>query len=132
MKAQKKSKRKADKPLDRTRARKFTCLVCPTCCELETDGTNVNGARCPKGKAFALQEMVMPMRVVTTTVRCDTAGGVKRVPVKTTAPVPLARLFEIMQEIKALRLTDVPAIGTRINAGAAENPVELVVTGEVE
>lgn len=132
MKAQKKSKRKAEKPLDRTRARKFTCLVCPTCCELETDGSNVNGARCPKGEAFALQEMVMPMRVVTTTVRCDTVGGVKMVPVKTAAPVPMEGLFEIMKEIKALRLAEVPAIGTRINAGPAEHPVELVVTGEVD
>jgi len=131
MKAQTKSKKKPDKPLDRTKSRKFTCLVCPTCCELETDGSNVNGARCPRGEAFALQEMVMPMRVVTTTVRCDTAEGLRMVPVKTTSAVPLGRIFEIMKGIKALRLAQVPAIGTKIHAGTTENQVELVVTGEV-
>lgn len=132
MKAQTKSKRKPDKPLDRSKVRKFTCLVCPACCELETDGINVNGARCPKGEAFALQEMVMPMRIVTTTVRCDTPEGPRMIPVKTASAVPLEKIFEIMKGIKALRLTDVPAIGTRIRAGSAKNPVDLVVTGEVD
>ena len=108
MKAEKKSKRKPDKPLDRTKARRFTCIICPTCCELETDGSDVNGARCPKGEAFALQEMVMPLRVITTTMRCETAEGVRMIPVKTTSPVPMERIFEIMKAIKALQQTDYP------------------------
>jgi CxxC motif-containing protein len=132
MKAQKKSKRKPDKPLDRTKAEQFTCIICPTCCELETDGFDVNGARCPKGEAFARQEMVMPLRVITTTMRCDTAEGVRMIPVKTTSPVPMARIFEIMKGIKALRLSEVPAIGMRFTTGASSEAVEWVVTGELD
>jgi len=132
MKERKKTRKKAGKPLDSARARQFTCIVCPTCCELETDGCGVNGARCPKGDAFARQEAVMPLRVITTTVRCETPEGVKMVPVKTTSPVPIAKIFEIMKGIRALSLSEVPSIGTKINVGTEGEPVELVVTGELE
>ena len=131
MKAQKKDKKKPDKILDKTKVRRFTCLVCPTCCELETDGIEVIGAGCPRGEAFGLQEMVMPLRVVTTSVGCQTAKGVAMIPVKTASPVPIARIFEILKEIKALHLSGVPAIGTRLTTGSPQEPVEWIVTGEV-
>ena len=130
MNVKKKSKRKTDKPLDRTKAKQFTCIICPTCCELETDGSEVNGALCPKGESFARQEMVMPLRVITTTVRCETAEGVRMIPVKTTSPVPIARIFEIMKWIKALRLSRVPPYGSLITVDTLEEPVELLVTGD--
>jgi CxxC motif-containing protein len=131
MKEQKKTKKKADTPLDGTRARPFICIICPTCCELETDGEAVNGARCQKGEAFARQEMIMPLRVITTTVRCETAEGVRMVPVKTVCPVPIEKIFEIMKGIKALRLAEVPAIGLMIKTDSSEGPLEWVVTGEL-
>jgi CxxC motif-containing protein len=132
MEKKKKKTKKTPKPLDRTKTKQFTCIVCPACCELETDGVEVNGARCPKGGQFALQEMVMPLRVVTTTVRAETTGRIRMVPVKTEAPVPMARIAEIMKEIKALRLAKVPSMGAKIVTGPRETPVEWIVTGEVE
>jgi CxxC motif-containing protein len=128
-KEKKKSKRKAEKPLDRDKARRFVCVVCPACCELETDGAEVNGSQCPKGEAFARQEMVMPLRVITTTVRCETSKGVRMLPVKTTFPVPLSRVPDIMKQIKSLRLSETPTIGSLIEAGSSAEPVELIVTG---
>lgn len=130
MEKKKKKTKKKDKPLDKTRAKQYICIVCPTCCELETDGVEVNGARCPKGEGFALQEMVMPLRVVTTTVRAETPGGLRMIPVKTASPAPMARIFEIMQDIKAVRLPEVPPMGAKIMAGPEEAPVEWIVTGE--
>jgi CxxC motif-containing protein len=128
----KKKKIKERKTIDKNKARTITCIVCPTCCDLETDGAEVNGARCLKGETFARQEMVMPLRVVTTTVRCETPEGVRMIPVKTTSPVPMAQIFEIMKSIKGLRLSEVPAIGATITAGPVESPMELVVTGELD
>jgi CxxC motif-containing protein len=125
----KKSKRKAEKPLDKDKARRFVCIVCPACCELETDGAEVNGSRCPKGEAFARQEMVMPLRVITTTVRCETSKGVRMLPVKTACPVPLSRAPDIMRQIKSLHLSEVPPIGSRVETGSSAEPVELIVTG---
>jgi CxxC motif-containing protein len=130
-KEKKKSRQKPEKLLDKSKARRFICLVCPTCCELETDGTEVIGSRCPKGEGFARQEMVMPIRVITTTVRCKTSKGMTMVPVKTVCPVPLSRFSGIMKQIKSLRLSEVPPIGSRIEAGSSADPVELIVTGEL-
>lgn len=132
MERKKRKTKKIRKPLDRARVKQFTCIVCPRCCELETDGVEVNGALCPKGEDFALQEMIMPLRVVTTTVRTETAEGIRMVPVKTASPVPMDRIFEIMNEIKALHLSEVPAMGAGIKTGLEKIPVEWIVTGELE
>jgi CxxC motif-containing protein len=126
-----KAKRKEEKPLDREKAKRYTCIVCPACCDLETDGVEVHGARCPKGEAFARQERVAPLRVITTTVRCETPRGTRMLPVKTSCPVPLALIPEVMKQVKALRLSEIPAIGTRLTTGSSSEPVEWVVTGEV-
>jgi CxxC motif-containing protein len=130
--AEKKTKRKkAEKPLDRDKGKRYTCIVCPACCDLETDGVEVHGARCPKGEGFARQEMVAPLRVITATVRCETYKGTKMLPVKTSCPVPLALIPEVMKQVKALRLSEIPAIGTRLTTGSSSEPLEWVVTGEV-
>jgi CxxC motif-containing protein len=131
-KDKKKSRRKAEKPLDRDKTRRFICIVCPACCEIETDGVEVNGSGCPKGEAFARQEMVMPLRVITTTVRCQTHKGVRMLPVKTACPTPLSKVPDIMRQIKSLCLSEVPPIGSRIEAGTPAAPVELIVTGALD
>ncbi len=126
-----KTKRKTEKPLDRDKAKRYTCIVCPACCDLETDGVEVNGARCPKGETFARQEMIVPLRVITTTVRCETPKGTRMLPVKTSCPVPLALIPVVMKQVKALRLSEIPDIGTRLTTGSSSDPVEWVVTGEL-
>jgi CxxC motif-containing protein len=73
----------------------------------------------------------MPLRLITTTVRCEISTGTKLLPVKTSCPVPLSRVPEMMRQIKALRLSEIPAIGTRLTTGSASEPVEWVVTGEL-
>jgi CxxC motif-containing protein len=128
----KKTKRKKEpKPLNRDKAKRYTCIVCPTCCDLETDGVEVNGARCPKGEAFARQEMIAPLRVITTTVRCETAEVVRMLPVKTACAVPIALIPDVMKQVKALRLSEIPRIGMRFSTGSPSGSVEWVVTGEI-
>jgi len=129
---EKKTKRKKEpKPLNKDKVKRYTCIVCPACCDLETDGAEVNGARCPKGAAFAKQEMIAPLRVITTTVRCETPRGERMVPVKTACAVPLALIPDVMKQVKALRLSEIPVIGTPFKTGSPSESVEWVVTGEV-
>jgi CxxC motif-containing protein len=130
--AEKKKKEKVRKPIDKEKARYYACIVCPACCDLETDGVEVNGARCPKGEAFARQEMIAPLRVITTTVRSETSKGVRMLPVKTACPVPLSLIPEVMKQVKALHLSRIPVIGTRFFTGSSSEPVEWIVTGEVD
>jgi CxxC motif-containing protein len=114
----------------RRNTKKFICIICPKCCELETDGTEVSGAKCKRGKEFALQEAIVPLRVITTTVRCEINGGRKMIPVRTACPVPLEDIPQIMRHIKGVRISEIPPLGSRITVRGYSKPIELVVTGE--
>jgi CxxC motif-containing protein len=108
----------------------YICITCPNCCALETDGTQVAGARCPKGEVFACQEWIAPRRVITTTVRIETGKEAHILPVKTASPIPITRLQAVMEAIKALRLKEVPPLGSRITVIEGPEPLDIIVTGE--
>jgi CxxC motif-containing protein len=110
--------------------KEYICIVCPNCCTLETDGKNVIGAGCEKGEAFALQEWIEPLRVLTTTVRCETEEGTKILPVKTGTPVPISRMHAIVKGIRKLHISEVPTIGSKITVTTPPEPLEIIVTGE--
>ena len=74
---------------------RLTCVECPMGCEIEvelTDGkvTSVKGNTCPRGKAYAENEVVCPRRVLTSSVR---ATNGKMVSVKTDAPIKKEETF---------------------------------------
>ena len=81
--------------------RQLTCIVCPVGCSLSVeieDGKviDVTGNTCPRGKVYAENECVSPVRTVTTTVRC-TSGEI--IPVKTETPIPKEKIFDAMKII---------------------------------
>ena len=110
--------------------KKFICIICPKCCELETDGTEVCGAKCKRGEEFALQEAVVPLRVITTTIRSGAKEARRMIPVKTASPVPLEDIPQIMRHIKGVRISEIPPLGSRIKVRGYSKPIELIVTGE--
>ena len=83
--------------------RELICIVCPKGCHLQVDeenGCRVTGNACPRGAVYGREELLNPVRTVTTTMRV--AGGMSpRAPVKTARPVPKDRVFEAMQAINA-------------------------------
>ena len=84
-----------------TNEKLLTCVECPRGCQITVtleDGkvVNVVGNFCPRGKAYAENECVNPMRVVTSTVNSD--KGVL-VPVRTDKPVLKANIFAVMEKI---------------------------------
>ena len=106
------------------------CIICPKCCELEVEDSLVEGAKCERGEEFAIQEAVLPLRTITTTLRCETPEGTRIIPVKTAFPVPLAHTLDIMKHIKRLRLNEIPKIGSRVKLSTTSEPIELIVTGD--
>lgn len=108
----------------------YICIVCPKSCELETDGTEVAGAGCKRGEKFARQEMVLPMRVITTTVKFSSKKKTRIIPVKTASAVPLEDIPSIMERIKGLRPREVPPVGSRVKVNGDQEPIELIITGE--
>ena len=82
--------------------RTVTCIECPIGCSVtvEMDGDkilSVSGNNCPRGKAYAENEMICPRRVITTTVK--TTDG-RMLAVKTERPVKKSEMFEIMEKIR--------------------------------
>jgi CxxC motif-containing protein len=93
--------------------KELTCIVCPLGCSLtageEPDGTiTVSGNRCPRGAAYAQEEIRAPRRIVTATcaIVCpgDGAplGGARRLPVKSSRPCPKEKIPELLKDIYAL------------------------------
>ncbi len=110
--------------------RELTCIVCPRGCQLkvELDGdkvVSVSGNICKRGEAYAVSECTSPTRTVTTTVRC--ASG-KVVSVKTSAPVPKAKVFDVMREINSTTAPDGIKIGDVIIKGVAGTDSDILAT----
>ena len=81
--------------------RELTCIVCPIGCSLVAEieagrVISVSGNTCPKGAEYAENECIAPVRMLTTTVRCENGA---LLPVKTKTPIPKERLFEAMEII---------------------------------
>lgn len=87
--------------------RKLVCIVCPRGCTMEitpeVDGYTVTGNTCKRGAQFALSEMTKPMRTISTTVR-SLLPGIPVVPVRVSAEIPKDKIFDVMKEIKKVRL----------------------------
>jgi CxxC motif-containing protein len=91
--------------------RNLTCIVCPIGCSLDVDeesGTenlSVTGNRCPRGAAYALEEIRAPKRTVTAT--CQITGdefSVRRIPVKTASPCPREKIPSLLKDIDKLKV----------------------------
>jgi CxxC motif-containing protein len=89
----------------------LTCIVCPTGCALRVDetpeGLRVGGGRCPRGAAYAQEELRAPKRMVTAAcpIINPPENGPRRAPVKTTRPCPRERIPELLADIRRTSLS---------------------------
>lgn len=89
------------------------CITCPKGCHLTVDEDNdyaVTGNACPRGAEYGKNELKNPVRVVTSTVRTNSAEY-PRCPVKTNGAIPKGKMFD------AMRLLDDVALEVPIKAG---------------
>ncbi|MDR3591000.1 MAG: DUF1667 domain-containing protein [Negativicutes bacterium] len=89
--------------------KEYTCIICPNGCEIEAEIeggkiTGIEGATCPRGKEYVEQELTDPQRNIATSVLVA-GGNLPLVSVRLTKAIPKAKIFEVMQEIKKVRLT---------------------------
>ena len=88
--------------------KKIRCVLCPLGCTItinvDKEVCQVNdGPHCKLGIEYAKNEARDPKRIVTTSVQV-TGGEWPLVSVKTTCPVPLEKIFPIINETKKLVL----------------------------
>ena len=113
-----------------TTIRELTCIVCPRGCQLRIEledqkVVGVSGNMCKRGVAYAEAECTCPTRTVTTTVRCESG---KVVSVKTSAPVPKSKVFDVMKEINSITAPNGVKIGDVIIKGVAGTDSDVVAT----
>jgi CxxC motif-containing protein len=88
--------------------RHFVCVVCPIGCEIDVvhDGSkiiSIEGNKCEKSEEFVRQELIEPMRILTTTVRIQGSRW-PVIPVRTDKSVPKRLFPRIMRRLRSTKL----------------------------
>ena len=86
----------------------FVCVVCPIGCEIDVvhDGSKIismEGNKCEKSKEFVSQELIEPMRILTTTVRIEGSRW-PVIPVRTDKAVPKRLFPQVMKRLRRITL----------------------------
>lgn len=110
---------------------KLICIVCPRGCHLEVDDDlNVKGNYCPRGIIYAKNELTAPKRKVTSTVEVI-GGSIKRVSVITDNDIPKDKIFDVMKEIKKIKVNAPLKINSIIIENVLNLGVNVITTREV-
>ncbi len=79
-----------------------TCIVCPRGCTMTAqicgESITVTGHACPRGEKHAVGECTNPVRSLTSILRVSNREDTM-VSVKSAAPIPKGKMFEIMERI---------------------------------
>ena len=94
--------------------REITCIVCPRGCrmtaDIQGDTITVTGHTCPRGEKHAMDEILHPVRSLTSIVRVSNRVD-PMVSVKSADPIPKEEMFAIMERIHAASVEAPVAIG---------------------
>ena len=115
--------------------KEIICTVCPTGCTIHVEGENgtitkIEGFSCPRGKLYAENEFISPVRILTTTAKVKNAKS-PLVAVRSRTPVPKDKLFDCMDEIRKLDLTAPVKRGDVLIKDVCGTGVDIIATGEV-
>ena len=86
--------------------KELICISCPLGCHLTVDAENktVTGNTCKRGEVYGLNEVINPVRVITSTVKIEGAR-LPVLPVKTNGDIPKNMNFEAMKIINSVTCT---------------------------
>lgn len=112
------------------------CTVCPTGCTIRVEGENgaitkIEGFSCPRGKVYAENEFISPVRILTSTAKVNNAKS-PLVPVRSKSPVPKDKLFDCMAEIRKLELSAPINRGDVLIPDICGTGVDIIASGEVK
>lgn len=123
-------------------ARTLTCIGCPMGCQVkieyevkndsvDMDSILVTGNTCPRGKSYAISEITNPTRTVTGTVGVENREGIV-VSVKTDAPVPKDKIFDVAQEMFRIKAVAPVRIGDVVCENICETGCNLIITKNID
>ena len=117
----------------------LTCILCPIGCTLSVQLTDqdtnnkyeISGGKCPKGQAYALEEMTSPRRTLQSSIRVE-GGHLPLVSVKTTLPVPKEKIMDLMAYINDLSFEAPIQIGDILVENILGLEASVVATKNIE
>ena len=123
--------------------RDMTCIVCPIGCSLKVDegpDLAVTGNLCPRGAAYAREEIRAPKRMVTATCAIASPAGEasrgltapRRLPVKTSAPCPREKIDELLADIYRMKPVLPVHAGDRVIANWRGSGIDVVAVRNLE
>ncbi|MDR0468703.1 MAG: DUF1667 domain-containing protein, partial [Peptococcaceae bacterium] len=112
----------------------LVCTLCPTGCVLKVSGTSGNyqieNYNCDKGREYALQELESPARHVTSTIAID-KNPFKRLPVRTSQPVPKEKISLVMKEIRKLDVSTPVAFHQTLIRRVAGSGADIIASADM-
>ena len=103
---------------------KLTCINCPLGCALEVRYIDeeyvVTGNRCIRGKKYALAEISNPTRILTTTIRVKSNGGIAK-----------DKIFECIQILKEIEVQAPISMNEIIVANILDSGIDIVATKSI-
>lgn len=131
-------------------AHDLVCICCPIGCALHveevattaaaaTPNANVanavhaarefivTGNKCPRGKKYAIAEMIAPMRTLTSTVKI-VGAFYPVISVKTAAPIPKEKIFAVMDVLSDIEVKAPLRVGDVVVKNVAGTGVDVVAT----
>lgn len=130
--------------------RTFTCIMCPRGCEITAEYEPSNGAadqagasaeaaeikaltgnQCPRGYEYVHQEMTNPMRNIATSILVK-GGDLPLASVRLTKPIPKAKIFDVMAEIRKICVEAPAAEGDVVIRNVLNLGTDVIVTKTVD
>ncbi len=115
--------------------KEMVCITCPLGCrlELEIEDGDVKAVyhhSCQRGIEYAKQEYYDPRRMVTATAPIE-HGVVKRIPVRTSAPIPIKQVNALLNAIYSLQLEAPIQLGTPVITNFAGTGVDVITSRKI-
>jgi len=112
----------------------MVCIVCPLGCKLKAIkndenqvGYTVEGNKCFRGMNYGITEMTNPTRVLTTTVIIS-GSSIRRLPVKTSGPIPKHLINEAMKVINKVEVKTPIKIGKIIIKNILGTGIDVIAS----
>lgn len=114
--------------------KELICIVCPKGCHLKVDennGYSVTGNSCPRGAEYGKNELVNPMRTITSTVKVE-GKEARRVSVKTSDNIPKGKIWDVMAELDKVVVKAPVHVGDVVLPNVLDLGVDIVATKNVK
>ncbi|MFW6180188.1 MAG: DUF1667 domain-containing protein [Spirochaetota bacterium] len=115
--------------------KQLVCISCPVGCRLTVrvdagDTVTVTGNKCVRGEEYGREEALSPRRVVTATAAVRSSFQ-RRLPVRTSRPLPRELIPGLLREIYRLDLSPPVRMGDVLIPDYAATGVDVVATRSI-